>query len=64
MLEQVTREVNIEALPNDIPERLELDVSKMEINDTLYLSAVAAPEGVTILDDLEETVVATLTPPS
>ena len=63
VLEHVTREVNIEALPNDIPERLQVDVSSMQINDTLTLSAVTAPEGVTILDDLDETVVATLTPP-
>jgi len=35
----------------------------MQINDTLTLSAVTAPEGVTILDDLDETVIATLTPP-
>jgi large subunit ribosomal protein L25 len=63
VLEHVTREVNIEALPNDIPERLELDVSHMQVNDTLHLSAVISPQGVTIIDDMEETVVATLTPP-
>jgi len=63
VLEHVTREVNIEALPTDIPERLELDVSQMQVNDTLYLSAVTPPAGVTILDDVEETVAATLTPP-
>ena len=63
VLEHVTREINIEALPNDIPERLELDVSMMDVNDTLFLSAVTAPAGVTILDDPDETVVATLTPP-
>ena len=63
VLEHVIREVNIEALPTDIPERLELDVSQMQVNDTLNLSEVTAPSGVTILDDLEETVVATLTPP-
>jgi len=63
VLEHVTREVNIEALPNDIPERLQVDVSSMQINDTLTLSAVTPPDGVTILDDLDETVVATLTPP-
>jgi large subunit ribosomal protein L25 len=63
VLEHVTREVNIEALPNDIPERLELDVSAMEINDTVFLSQVVAPSGVTILDDVEETVVANLSPP-
>ena len=63
VLEHVTREINIEALPNDIPEHLELDVSKMNVNDTLFLSSVTPPAGVTILDDPEETVVATLTPP-
>jgi large subunit ribosomal protein L25 len=63
VLEHVTREVNIEALPNDIPERLELDVSAMQINDTVFLSQVDATSGVTILDDVEETVVANLSPP-
>jgi large subunit ribosomal protein L25 len=63
VLEHVTREINIEALPNDIPERLELDVSQMNVNDTLFLASVTAPAGVTILDDADETVVATLTPP-
>ena len=51
MLEQVTREVTVEALPNDIPESLELDVSAMEINDTFTLAQSTAPPGVTILDD-------------
>ena len=63
VLEHVTREVNIESLPTDIPERLQLDVSGMQVNDTMFLASVTAPQGVTILDDLEETVVATLTPP-
>jgi large subunit ribosomal protein L25 len=35
----------------------------MQINDTLLLSALVVPEGVTLLDDLEETVVVTLSPP-
>ena len=64
VLEHVTREVNIEALPTDIPEAIQVDVSGLQINDTLLLSSVSAPEGVTITDDVEETVVATLTPPS
>jgi large subunit ribosomal protein L25 len=64
VLEHVTREVTIEALPTDIPERLEADVSALEINDTLTLAAVTPPAGVKILDDVDETVVATLTPPT
>jgi large subunit ribosomal protein L25 len=62
VLEQITREVNIEALPNEIPDTIEHDVSAAEIGDTIALGAVAIPDGVTVLDELE-TVVATLTPP-
>jgi large subunit ribosomal protein L25 len=63
VLEQITRELNIEALPTVIPESITYDVSRMEINDTATLSDVTVPAGITLLDDLEETVVATLTPP-
>ena len=42
VLEHVTREVTVEALPTEIPERLVADVSAMEINDTLQLSSVSA----------------------
>jgi large subunit ribosomal protein L25 len=63
VLEQITRELNIEALPNAIPEAIFHDVSGMEINDTITLADVTIPDDVTLLDDLEETVVATLTPP-
>ena len=63
ILEQVTREVTVEALPNDIPEELVHDVSHMEMLGTELLAAVTVPEGVTIVDDLEETVIATVTPP-
>jgi large subunit ribosomal protein L25 len=64
VIDQITREVNVEALPNEIPETITFDVSKMEINDTLYLSSLQAPKGVTLLDDLEETVLVTLAPPN
>ena len=63
VLEQITRELNIEALPNSIPESIVHDVSGMDINDTITLADVTVPDGVTLLDDPEETVVATLTPP-
>lgn len=64
VLEHVTREVTVEALPTDIPDRITLDVSAMEINDTFSLAAVTAPEGVTfVADDLEEVTIVTLSPP-
>src|SRR5215211_3148865 len=64
VLEHVTRELNVEALPTDIPDNLVVDVSAMEIAATLPLSDVPAPSGVTFLDDPEETVIATLVPPT
>ena len=63
VLEQITRELNIEALPSAIPEAIFHDVSNMDINDTITLADVTVPAGVTLLDDVEETTVATLTPP-
>lgn len=64
VLEHVTREVTVEALPTDIPDRLVADVSAMEINDTLQASALVMPDGVTLIaDDPEEMTIATLSPP-
>jgi large subunit ribosomal protein L25 len=64
VLSQVSREINVEALPMEIPERIELDVSGMEMNATLRLADLPAREGVTYLDDPEETVLATVTMPT
>jgi len=64
VLEHVTREVTVEALPAEIPEVIYADVSGMDIGDTLQLAMVSAPDGVTyVADDLEEVTVATLSPP-
>jgi len=64
VLEHVTRELNIEALPTDIPEKIEVDVSGLDIAATLMLSEISAPAGVEFLDDLEETTVATIVVPT
>ena len=64
VLEHITREITVEALPTDIPEQITLDVSAMEINDVITLATVNAPQGVEfVADDLEEITIATLTPP-
>jgi len=64
VMEHVTRELNIEALPTSIPERVIADVSGMEPAATMHLSELTAPEGVVFLDDPEETIVATVTIPT
>jgi large subunit ribosomal protein L25 len=64
VLEHVTREITIEALPTEIPDKIVVDVSAMEINDTLQLSSVEVPKGVTfVAEDPEEVTIATLAPP-
>jgi large subunit ribosomal protein L25 len=63
VLEQPTRELNVEALPTAIPESIVHDVGEMQIGDHIGLADVRIPDGVTLLDDIEETVVATLSPP-
>jgi large subunit ribosomal protein L25 len=64
VLEQVTHQLNIEALPTDIPEAVVVDVSGMEIAATMHLSEVTPPRGVTFLDDPEETIIATIVVPT
>ncbi len=64
VLEHVTHQLNIEALPTSIPDSIVVDVSGMEIAATMHLSELTAPEGVTFLDDLEETIIATVVVPT
>src|SRR5437588_8068601 len=64
VVEHVTRELNIEALPTDIPERVTVDVSHLEAAATMHLSELTPPAGVTFLDDPEETIIATVTVPT
>jgi large subunit ribosomal protein L25 len=64
VLEHVTHQLNIEALPTAIPEAVVIDVSGMEIAATMHLSEVTAPEGVEFLDDPEETIIATVVVPT
>jgi large subunit ribosomal protein L25 len=64
VLSQVTNEVRIEALPLEIPEHLDIDVSEMQIGDTLRLSELKVPDNVTLLDNPEETVLASVAIPA
>ena len=51
VLSLVTREVHVEALPAEVPEHIDVDVSHMEVGDVLRLEDVPAIESVTFLDD-------------
>src|SRR5215218_3360097 len=67
VLEHVTHQITVSALPTEIPESIPADVSGMEIGDTLQLAMVPAPQGAEFAlgegVDPEEVTVATLSPP-
>ena len=63
VLSQINREVRVEALPMEVPEHLELDVTAMVIGDSMRVSDLRVPEGVTLLDD-PESVLVTVSPPT
>ena len=60
VLSQVTTEVNVEALPMEVPEHLDLDISGLGIGDSARLDSLHVPDGVTLLDD-PDTVLASVT---
>jgi large subunit ribosomal protein L25 len=64
VLEHVTREITVEALPTEIPDSISLAVSEMEINDVLSLADLVIPEGVALVaDEPTEVTLVTLSPP-
>jgi large subunit ribosomal protein L25 len=48
----------------EVPESLEYDVSELHIGESARLSDLRVPEGVTLLDDPEETVIAAVAQPT
>ncbi len=58
VLEQLLHEVDIECLPENIPENITCDISELGLNESLHIESITAPEGVKILTDAHRTVVA------
>lgn len=61
LLDQRLHEIDIECLPKDIPEKIELDISKLEIGDSIHVSDLDLIEAVKILNFLEQVVVSVTT---
>jgi large subunit ribosomal protein L25 len=53
VVQQVTRELRVEALPTAVPEHIEADISALEIGATVRVADLAVIEGVSFLDDPE-----------
>ena len=51
---QVRDEIEVEALPQDLPSKFELDISVLEtVNDVFFVKDLKVSDKVTILDDPE-----------
>jgi len=57
VLDNVTREVEVECLPGNIPEQIEVDVTALAIGDNLTADSLTLPKGVELLEDLERVIV-------
>jgi large subunit ribosomal protein L25 len=63
ILQPILREVEVECLPTEIPDFLEVDVTALDIHDAVHVGEIVLPEGVTPVGDASRTVV-TVLPPS
>jgi len=63
ILQPILREVDVECLPTEIPEFIEIDVAALDIHDAIHAADLTLPEGVTLVGDPTRTVV-TVLPPS
>ena len=62
ILQQPNRKLNVRCLPNNIPTKIEVDVSNLDINQSLHVSDIELPEGVTVVGTIDYTL-AVVVPP-
>lgn len=62
ILDQTLHELEVEGLLTEIPDRIEVDVSNLEIKDVLYVKDIVVPEGVKVYSDPEDVIVSIVTP--
>lgn len=59
-IDQILRELEVEGLPLDIPEKIEVDISELTIGHSLHVSSLVVPSSITVVTDQEETIVTAL----
>ena len=63
ILQPIVREIEVECLPLDIPEFFNVDVSALDIGDSVHIEELTMPEGVTAVSDADQALV-TVVPPT
>ena len=62
VLDQPLREVVVRALPDTLPDHVELDVTELTVGDSITVAGIVAPEGVEIVSDPESVVASVIAP--
>ncbi|MBN2190879.1 MAG: 50S ribosomal protein L25, partial [Candidatus Aureabacteria bacterium] len=62
ILEHILRELEIECLPGEIPEKIDVDISNLELGASIHVSDLTPPKGVKILTDSEEAIFSVAVP--
>jgi len=62
IVEQLLMELNISCIPDKIPESIEVNIADFDIGSNLHIGDLVLPEGVTVLDELDRTVVSIVAP--
>lgn len=64
ILEQITSELELKVLPDQIPTEFHVDISKLEMGQAIHVSDLAIPEGIEVLHPAADGIVATVKLPS
>ncbi|MBU0986036.1 MAG: 50S ribosomal protein L25/general stress protein Ctc [Proteobacteria bacterium] len=62
MLQIIRRELEVSCLPNAIPEVIEIDITELDIGDSIHVGDISLGDDIELLDDPHFTVVTILTP--
>lgn len=62
ILENILRELQVECLPKDLPDKIEVDVSNLNVGETIHVSEISLPEGVQVLNAKDLVVFAVAAP--
>lgn len=62
ILDEVMREIAVECLPSNIPNVFELDVTNLELGDSIHVKDLKVSDNIEILEDPESTIITIVAP--
>jgi large subunit ribosomal protein L25 len=62
VVEHHLREIAVECFPQDVPDQIEVDITELALGDMVHVRDLVAPEGITILTNVEDAVLSIITP--